>query len=220
MVGFVGGHFLLSWPPVRTRLVAVLGEKPFLGAYALVSVVFLAWAVVAYRGAPFVGMWDLGIAGRIVAAGLTPIALVLALVGLTTPNPTAVGGERVLDATQAVRGIVTITRHPFLWGVALWAVAHLAANGDAASAMLFGGMLLLSLGGMLAIDQRRALRLGDAWRAFAAKTSLVPFAAAAAGRVKVDWKGIGWWRPVLGIAVYIILLFSHRWLFGVPVISQ
>jgi uncharacterized membrane protein len=165
-------------------------------------------------------MWDLGIAGRIVAAGLTPIALVLALVGLTTPNPTAVGGERVLDATQAVRGIVTITRHPFLWGVALWAVAHLAANGDAASAMLFGGMLILSLGGMLAIDQRRALRLGDAWRGFAAKTSLVPFAAAAAGRVKVDWKGIGWWRPVLGIAVYVILLFSHRWLFGVPVISQ
>lgn len=220
MVGFVGGHFLLSWPPVRTRLVAVLGEKPFLGAYALVSVVFLAWAVMAYRGAPLVGMWDLGIAGGIVAAGLTPIALVLALVGLTTPNPTAVGGERVLDATQAVRGIVTITRHPFLWGVALWAVAHLAANGDAASAMLFGGMLILSLGGMLAIDQRRALRLGDAWRAFAAKTSLVPFAAAAAGRVKVDWKGIGWWRPVLGIAVYIILLFSHRWLFGVPVISQ
>lgn len=220
MVGFVGGHFLLSWPPVRTRLVAVLGEKPFLGAYALVSVVFLAWAVMAYRGAPLVGMWDLGIAGGIVAAGLTPIALVLALVGLTTPNPTAVGGERVLDATQAVRGIVTITRHPFLWGVALWAVAHLAANGDAASAMLFGGMLILSLGGMLAIDQRRALRLGDAWRAFAAKTSLVPFAAAAAGRVKVDWKGIGWWRPVLGIAVYIILLFSHHWLFGVPVISQ
>jgi len=129
-----------------------------------------------------------------------------------------VGGERLRDASRAARGIVTITRHPFLWGVALWAVAHLAANGDAASAMLFGGMLILSLGGMAAIDHKRALRLGDAWQAFSGRTSLVPFAAAAAGRVKVDWKGIGWWRLGLGVVVYLILLLSHRWLFGVPAI--
>ncbi|MCG6875396.1 MAG: NnrU family protein [Betaproteobacteria bacterium] len=218
MVGFAGSHFLLSWPPVRSRLVATLGERPFLGVYSLVSAVFLVWVVLAYRGAPFVGIWELGLFGRFIAACLMPIALVLAVIGLTTPNPTAVGGERLRDASRAARGIVTITRHPFLWGVALWAVAHLAANGDAASAMLFGGMLILSLGGMAAIDHKRALRLGDAWQAFSGRTSLVPFAAAAAGRVKVDWKGIGWWRLGLGVVVYLILLLSHRWLFGVPAI--
>jgi uncharacterized membrane protein len=220
MAGFVGGHFLLSWPPVRSRLVSALGERPFLGVYALVSVLFLTWAIVAYRGAPFAGLWDLGMAGRTIAMGLMPFALLLAVIGLTTPNPTAVGGERLSDAARATRGIVTITRHPFLWGTTLWSVAHLAANGDAASTMLFGGMLILSIGGMAAIDHKRAVRLGDAWQAFAAHTSLVPFAAAAAGRVKIDWKGIGWRRIALGIVIYAALLFSHGWLFGVSVISR
>jgi uncharacterized membrane protein len=217
MLAFVGGHVLLSWPPVRSRLVAVLGERPFLVGYALVSALFLAWAIMAYRVAPFVGIWEFGPAGRALAAALMPIALILAVIGLTTPNPTAVGGERFRDANRAARGIVTITRHPFLWGTALWSVAHLAANGDAAAALLFGGLLILSLGGMAAIDHKRALRLGDDWKAFAARTSLVPFAAVAAGRVKVDWRGIGWWRPGLAIVLYAILLFSHGWLFGVPV---
>jgi uncharacterized membrane protein len=31
-----------------------------------------------------------------------------------------------------------VVRHPFLWGVALWAVAHLLTIGDAASVVLFG----------------------------------------------------------------------------------
>jgi uncharacterized membrane protein len=220
MVAFVGGHFLLSAPPVRARLVAAMGEGPFLGVYSLLSLLALVWVVLAYRSAPFVGIWDLGPAGRFVAGALMPFALVLAVVGLTTPNPTAVGGERFRDASRAVRGIVTITRNPFLWGVALWAVAHLAANGNAASVMLFGGMLILSLGGMPAIDRKRADRLGAAWQAIAVKTSLVPFAAAAAGRIKVDWKGIGWWRPALGIVVYAILLYGHTWLFGVSAMPR
>ena len=180
----------------------------------------LAWAIMAFRAAPFVGLWELGMAGRSIAMVLMPFALRLAVIGLTTPNPTAVGGERLSDAARATRGIVTITRHPFLWGTTLWSVAHLAANGDAASALLFGGMLILSLGGMAAIDHKRALRLGDAWKAFTAHTSLVPFAAAAAGRVKVDWKGIGVWRVVLGIVIYAVLLFSHGWLFGVAAIAR
>jgi uncharacterized membrane protein len=219
MLCFVGGHFLLSWPPARARLAAAMGEKLFQGAYSLVSLLFLVWVIMAYRHAPVLGLWDLGLLGRAIAVTLMPVALVLAVVGLSTPNPTAVGGERFGDASRAVRGIVSITRHPFLWGVALWALAHLAANGDAASTILFGGMLVLALFGMAAIDHKRALRMGDAWRAIAAKTSAIPFAAATAGRVKVDWKGIGWWRPTLGIALYVALLYTHGWLFGAPLIT-
>jgi hypothetical protein len=33
-------------------------------------------------------------------------------------------------------------RHPMLIGVILWSVAHLLANGDWASVVLFGGMLI------------------------------------------------------------------------------
>jgi uncharacterized membrane protein len=219
MLAFVGGHFLLSWPSVRGRFVAALGEKVFLALYSLLSAVFLVWAIQAYRAAPFIGLWDLGLAGRAIAIAAMPFALVFAVVGLTSPSPTAVGGERMRDLGRAVRGMTTITRHPFLWGAAFWAIAHLAANGDAAALVLFGGMLVLALGGMAAIDHKRAVRLGEGWHAFAAQTSAVPFAAAAAGRVKVDWRGIGLARPVAGLLLYAALLYAHRWLFGAPLLA-
>jgi len=40
---------------------------------------------------------------------------------------------------MAAQGIVTVARHPFMWGVALWALAHLAPDGGLAG-FLFGGI--------------------------------------------------------------------------------
>jgi uncharacterized membrane protein len=213
MLGFVGGHFVLSHPPVRTRLVAILGEKPFLGVYSLVAVAFLVWAVIAYGDAPYVEVWNLGPGARHVPRAVMPFALVLAVLGLTSKNPTAVGGERFVAAGQ-IAGAMTITRHPFLWGAGLWAVSHLFPNGDAASLLLFGGMAVLSFGGMAAIDHKRAVALGEAWQTIRGKTSLLPFAAAMQGRTRIDWKSIGWWRPAVGIVLYVVLLHGHAALFG------
>lgn len=215
MTGFVGGHFLLSARPVRTRLVASLGELAFLAVYSMVSAAFLVWAVIAYRAAPPVALWDLGEAGRWIAVIVMPFSLVLAVAGLTSRNPTLVGGERMGEQLLSLGGIVTVTRHPFLWGAAFWALAHLVANGDAASLVLFGGMAILALAGMAAIDAKRAAQLGEKWLAFSQKTSAVPFAVALRGETPVDWKGIGWWRLALGLVLYAALLASHSWLFGV-----
>src|SRR3546814_6752710 len=77
-----------------------------------------------------------------------PVAAVLLVAGITTRSPTAVGGDAVLDDPRTVRGILTITRHPFLNATGLWALAHLAANGDLASILLFGALALLSYAGM------------------------------------------------------------------------
>ena len=177
---FTGGHFLLSHPPVRARLVARFGERGFTAAYSVLMILFLAWLVAAYRAAPSLALWDLGFAGRVVPAVLMPLALVLVVLGVTSRNVTAVGGERHWNAP--IRGVGTITRHPFLWGTGLWSLAHLAANGDAASLALFGGIALLSFAGMRAIDHKRALKLGDAWTGIASRSPIVPFAAALAGR--------------------------------------
>ena len=46
-------------------------------------------------------------------------------------------------------------------------------------------------------------------------TSLVPFAAILSGRSKLDWRGIGWWRPLLGLVLYAALLHLHLLAFGV-----
>jgi len=217
MLAFVGGHLVLSSPPVRAPLVALLGERVFAGVYSLLMILALIWVVAAYRVAPPRIVWDFGPSINLVPLVVMPFALMLAVLGLVGRNPTALMGERALAGQHgAVHGAATITRHPFLSGVALWAIAHLIANGDAASIMLFGGMAGLSIGGMYAIDHKRALKLGDTWRAFAAQTSRLPFGAALAKRTKVDWAGIGWSRPALGLVLYAVLLFYHDRLFGVP----
>lgn len=215
---FTGGHFALSHPPVRARLVAMLGERGFTAAYSVLMIAALAWLVAAYRAAPFTALWDLGVAGRVVPAALMPLALVFAVLGVTSRNVTAIGGERHWNAP--IRGVGTITRHPFLWGTGLWSLAHLAANGDAASLVLFGGVAILSFAGMRAIDHKRALKLGDAWAGIASRTSLVPFAAALAGRTAIDWGGIGWVRPVIGVVLYVALMHAHAQLFGASALPR
>ena len=111
-------------------------------------------------------------------------------------------------------GMLRVTRHPFLWGTALWAASHLLVNGDAASMVLMGGVLVLSLGGMRHIDQRREA-LGGNWGPVKLTTSALPFAALASGRTTMDWRGIGWWRPLLALVLYGALLHGHAWLIGV-----
>jgi uncharacterized membrane protein len=111
-----------------------------------------------------------------------------------------------------VQGVLRITRHPFLWGVALWAAGHLLVNGDAASLALFGALLALAVFGTFSIDAKRKRALGPAWEQFAAQTSNVPFAA----RQRISLSEIGWWRLLLGAAIWAALLFGHPYLFGSP----
>lgn len=219
MLGFVGGHFLLSYPPVRDILIRRLGERPFQVVYSSLSLAFLIWAVRAYGQAPRVELWSLEPYGRYLALAVMPLAMILLVSGLLSRNPTAVGGERLVGTAQALTGMTTVTRHPFLWGVGLWSLVHLSANGDAASLILFGGMALLSFGGMAAIDYKRSLALGEAWADLSGRTSRLPFLAALQGRTRIDWQGIGWWRPLLGLVAYAGLMQGHGWLFGMAVIG-
>lgn len=46
-----------------------------------------------------------------------------------------------------------VTRHPQLSAVILWAVAHLLVNCDAASILLFGGLLIWAVATMLLINR-------------------------------------------------------------------
>jgi len=215
-VFFVGTHLLLSSRALRPRLVAQVGEGAFRGLYSLVSLVGLAWMALAYRAAVYIPLWDTGSAGRwVIVVGMVLVCL-LVVAGLTTRSPTVVGGEGALQAADPVPGILRITRHPFLCGVALWALLHLVPNGDLASLLFFGGFLVLAVGGMLHIDRRRAAALGSAWGPIALTTSRVPFGAIVEGRTQMDWAGIGWWRPLAAIGLYVALVHLHQPLIGVP----
>ena len=217
-IAFVGGHFLISSTPLRAAFVARIGERAYLGAFAAFAAATLAWLGLAYRAAPRIELWAWETGARHLALTLVAVATVLVVAGATTLSPTVAGaGARGLDEA---RGIVRVTRHPFLWGVALWAVAHLAANGDSASVILFASLMVLALAGTFAIDRKRKASLGEAWERFAAATSNVPFAAIVSGRQRLDFAGIGIWRLLGAAALYGALLFGHEVVIGVDPLGR
>jgi uncharacterized membrane protein len=206
---------LVPATPLRGRAVRAIGEGPYRGAFSLVSAAALAWLILAYGAAPLEPLWAQAPWTRYVPLVVMPFAFVLFVCGLTSRNPSMAGMEKSVDAEMRVSGIMTITRHPMLWSFALWGLAHLAVNGDRASLYFFGGLALLALAGMPIIDRRKADEIGAAWGPVLMRSSAVPFLAALQGRTAVDWRGIGWWRPLLGLFLYALLLGGHRHIFGV-----
>lgn len=214
---FVLLHLLVSGTALRGALVRVVGEGPYMGLFSLASLGGIVWLSIAYGAARGTGevFWAAGAGGKHATIAILLLALLLIVPGLTTPNPTSVKQEGALDKPDAVKGMLRITRHPFLWGVALWAAGHLLVNGDTPSLILFGAMLVLAVFGTWSIDAKRRKALGGKWDAFAARTSNVPFAAILTGRQTFSIVEIGWWRLALAVLVWLGLIFAHPLLFGV-----
>lgn len=217
---FILIHLLISGTRLRDALVRRMGEGPYMGLFSLASVAALVWLGFAYAGARNeawnLAYWGVTAGGRHLQLTLQVIAFLFIVLGLATPNPTSVKQEGVLDREDAVKGVLRVTRHPFLWGVAIWAAGHLVVNGDRASLILFGSLLLLALFGTASIDAKRRRLLGDRWSGFAAQTSNIPFAAILTGRQKLRLGEFGLIKPAIALAVYGALLFAHPYLFGVP----
>ena len=209
-------HFGISSTPLRGVLTSRLGTRAYLGLYSLVAALAFWWLGAAYNGAPYEPLWPVAGWQAWVPLLVVPVSLLLIVAGFSTPNPTAVGQEALLAGDgEPARGILRVTRNPFLWGVGLWALAHLVPNGDLAALVLFGTLAVLALGGSALIDAKLARRLGPAWDRYAARTSNVPFAAILSGRQSFAWREIGWWRVALALVLYAAFLHLHRWVFGV-----
>ena len=220
---FVAAHFLLSSRPLRGPLVKAFGEGGFRAVYSLGAIGAFVWMVKAYGAAPAIEVWAPPAVLHWVPLLAMPVASILLVAALTTPSLTRIGGEGSIPAggpQDPAPGIVSITRHPGLWAFALWALSHLAANGDAATMVLMAGILALSLGGMAHIDLRREEALGSAWGPTKMTTGVVPFAAILSGRTSLDWRGIGWQRPLGGLVLYAVLLYAHPWIAGVAVVPN
>ena len=217
---FLALHVVVSGTRLRDAIVGAIGDSLYRGLFALASLATIVWMARAYTAAPGLLLWQAPRSLHWLAVLLGLPAALLVAVGLTTPNPTTTGAEGLLAEGVPVRGIVRVTRHPFLGGVAIWALAHLLVNGDAASLVLFGTLLALALLGPRLIDTKRAHVYGERWAAFKEQTSVLPFAAIAAGRNRLVVSEIGTWRLLLGGVVYVALLAGHRWLIGVPALPQ
>jgi uncharacterized membrane protein len=116
----------IAAPEWRARHVAGLGERRWKGLYSLVSLaalVLLIWGYGQARATPIV-VWTPPVWSRHVAMLLTIIAFVL-----------------IAAAYVPRTRIKAALGHPMTAGVALWAFAHLLANGGLHDIVLFGAFL-------------------------------------------------------------------------------
>ena len=206
---FVGGHFALSSRPIRTKLVGRIGENAFVVLYSLIVAAALVWLAIAFNRAPLVELWPEPGWGRAALMVVMLIASVFFVCSVSSPNPTAVGAEKRTAGIAKGRGIFAVTRHPMLWSFALWAIGHLIVNGDAAAVILFGGLALLSLGGMAHIDAKRRATGGEVWQRLEASTSAIPFLALMTGRARWGAARIVWWQLAVGLVVFAAFYHLH-----------
>lgn len=205
-LAFVGTHFALSHP-LRAPLVARIGEKGFLPLYSVVALATFAWIVLAFRAAPTADLPGSGEIGWIVATALNLPALVLFL-GSLRGNPAFPGPGTTKPITTAPRGVFAITRHPMMWGFALWALSHIVLWWSWRTLIVATAMLFLALVGAYLQDRKKAALLGDGWAEWAVQTSYWP------RWHKLIGVGFGLW--LLGIALWLALSWLHLPTAGIP----
>ncbi len=131
LIVFLGVHSVRVFAePLRAQAIARLGEKPWKGVYALLSLAGFALLVYGYglaRQSPVV-VWT-------PPRGMAHLAALLTLVSFVFLVAAYVPGN----------GIKARLHHPMVLGVKVWALAHLLANGTLADMVLFGAFLLWSV---------------------------------------------------------------------------
>ncbi|TYO88462.1 NnrU family protein [Oceanicella actignis] len=193
---FLALHLAPRVADLRARLIARLGRGRYVALYSALSVGALAWTISAALRAPTVELWPSGPETAAAAVALMLPASILLAAGAARPNPHSVS---ILPgaAPASPDGVAALTRHPLLWGLFLWALAHLIANGDAVAAMMFGGFALFALAGVAAFERRAPPRSGR----LAARLR-----RAASARLAVE--------AAAGAALWLALLRLHPALIG------
>jgi uncharacterized membrane protein len=184
LVVFLGVHVLSTRRDLRARLIASWGEGGYKAGYSLVALLGLAlivWGFADYRATGWIELWD------------PPKWIKHITVALMLPAV-------ILVVAAYIRGrIYTTLKHPMLAGVKLWAAAHLLANGDLGSIILFGSFL--------------------GWAVFD-RISLKHRADAGAPPIPVGGLGNDLIAVAVGIVAYLALAFVfHPVVIGVPVVG-
>lgn len=158
----------------RPVLVGRMGEKRYKGSYALLALLGLVLIIYGKSQAPFVAVWYPPLWTRYIVFSIMPIALLC----LAMP-----------DLPNNLRRFIP---HPMMTGILLWASAHLTANGDLASMLIFGCFLLYAV---------YTLMPGNMYKP-AKETPRVP-----------------WYRDVILIAIVVVatalVIRFHRYVSGV-----
>ncbi len=141
MVIFIGTHSVsIVAPQWRSAVVARIGEWPWKGIYAIVSIAGFLLLVQGYaeaRLAPLVLYLPPAWTRHVAALLMLPVFVLLL-------------------AAYLPGRIKTSVKHPMLLAVKLWATAHLLANGTLADVILFGGFLAWAVVDRISVNHRPA----------------------------------------------------------------
>lgn len=215
LTAFVGTHFLLSHP-FRAPLVKVLGANGFLGLYSLVALGTFVWVIQAFSAAPVAPpLWAAGDGAWALATVLMLVGSIL-FVGSLFGNPALPGPPDRANTAKPARGVFAITRHPMMWGFALWALVHLLVSPQPKVIALSLAIGFLAIFGSVGQDAKKAALMGDGWRDWSRRTSFVPFGGQLSGRI--DWQAAWPGRTVMlaGILLWLATTYAHPML-GAPV---
>ena len=164
-------------PNWRQSQIAQLGEGKWKGLFSLallVALIFLIWAYGQAR-TDYVEIYNPPLWGRHFALMLMALSFIALMVFNLKPGH-----------------LKPMLKHPFLVSIKLWALAHLFANGDLASVLLFGSFLVWAV-----------------WNRIAVKRRMSPLPAK--GPVINDIFAV-----VSGLVLWVVFIwFAHEWLFGV-----
>jgi uncharacterized membrane protein len=136
---FIGAHVFVTMRDVRAGVVARLGEWPYKGLFSLVSlagVLTIGYGFADYRAHGMIDIWHPPAFTRHLN-NLLMWPAVVAVVAAYVPGR-----------------IKIMLKHPMLVGVKLWAVAHLIANGDLGSIILFGSILAWAVFDRITLKRR------------------------------------------------------------------
>ncbi len=212
---FVGTHFLMSHP-LRARMVATLGNNGFAIVYSLVSLASFAWAIMAFRDVPpGARLWSDGDLLWWIATVLMLIGSIL-FAGSIAGNPALPRPDANDLAKAPARGVFGITRHPMMWGFAIWGLVHIVASAQPRTIALAIAMIFLALVGSAGQDRKKAILMGAAWTDWSSRTSFTPFGAQLSG--KASWKSA--WPGRTNILLGTLLWLGASWLhpyFGGPI---
>jgi uncharacterized membrane protein len=177
IIVFLGLHLLPAVPGLRERLAARLGENGYKALFSLLSIAGFALLVYGFARAPLIQVWS--------PPGWTRwAAIVLMLAAFIFLVAAYVPGQ-----------IKARLKHPFLVAIKIWALAHLIANGDLASIILFGSFLAYAVYDGITLKHRQP-------------TSLI--GVQETGPPRNDVIAI-----VLGVALYVVfLVWLHPLLIG------
>ena len=185
LIVFLGTHVFTMARGPRARLIERIGEGPYKGLYSLVTVagvVLIAIGFGRYRAAGYIPVWEPPVWTRHLALLLVWPAFVM-FVAPYFPG--------------RIKGAL---KHPMLAGVKVWALAHLLANGDLGSILLFGSILAWAVAARISVKRRDVVR-----------DHAGPAAAPAGGRNDVL-------AVVVGTAAFFVFaIWLHPWLIGVAV---